>query len=319
MIGVVLPRALVSSAPPSGADDKPRKKRRRTKEQSDEKPAKKRGKPRKNSIQTTLAPFLVPVSPPTAVNPPEPASESTTVLPKLRIVLPAVKEADKVKTKPPIEPAEPEEDEEGTEEEGEGKGVPVGVRSFGCTNVGGRDENQDNFFELTYDDEYVPLTCCAWGVFDGHGTNGAFASRTAMDTIRRVLLPALKTSLSYKSAKTFIRKAFKAAHEELIEAAKNQPEDIAECGTTGLFFFFSLSWNINVTFFFCYSDGSYFASLWKTCDWLGRRFYGNCISTARLEYDSYFSFKKKQESLSPDFVPSPRTYTFCKKGIRSCH
>ena len=109
-------------------------------------------------------------------------------------------------------------------------------RSCGSSALGGRDENQDTFFELTEGADGSPLPCRAWGVLDGHGAHGATASRVAAECICEHLGAAFASrhpgSFTTRAVKTLLKDAFGAAHSKLVELASVQPEDVAECGTT---------------------------------------------------------------------------------------
>ena len=102
------------------------------------------------------------------------------------------------------------------EEEEEKEECPLVVSTVtgGHTDVGGRGENQDSYFWLTEDEERggARLPCCAWGVLDGHGTNGATASATATRVIKQHLLDAFRKpqarSMTADRAKALLSEAF---------------------------------------------------------------------------------------------------------------
>ena len=102
------------------------------------------------------------------------------------------------------------------EEEEEKEECPLVVSTVtgGHTDVGGRGENQDSYFWLTEDEEKggARLPCCAWGVLDGHGTNGATASATATRVIKQHLLDAFRKpqarSMTADRAKALLSEAF---------------------------------------------------------------------------------------------------------------
>ena len=173
-----VPQAIVRPPPPLEADEESSK-RQAVCSTADDQPMKSKRR-RKNPVDSTLIPFLVPL---------EPFS-----LRPVDVVPPIVKESD-------------------VDDESLHKPVmSVCARSSGHTSIGKRNENQDVFFELTRDDNGDPLPCCAWGVLDGHGANGAKASSTATRVIRSSLLRRFSSpdaaSLNYEEVKTLMETAF---------------------------------------------------------------------------------------------------------------
>ena len=141
-------------------------------------------------VQSTLAPFLFPLVEQQA---PVAAVETTPV------AAPAAKRAGRARRgrhKTESAPAE----------------RTLVHRSCGFSAIGGRDENQDTFFELAEDADGTPLPCRAWGVLDGHGAHGATASRVAAECICEHLRAAFASrhpdSFTTRAAKTILKDAF---------------------------------------------------------------------------------------------------------------
>lgn len=95
-----------------------------------------------------------------------------------------------------------------------------------------RGEQQDAYFVTTQSDRLVEVP--AWGVFDGHGTMGATASKLAAKSVQMLCKTHLKRTMNAQEIALKLNEIFIEANKQLLDVAAKGPQNTCDYGTTAI-------------------------------------------------------------------------------------